>query len=191
MSVENFDYTVIRSSRKTLSLQIKPDGTVVVRAPMRLPEREIRRFLQEKAGWIEKTMQKVNEEKTAGEQAPLSMEDIRKLADGALKELQPRVRYYASLMGVTYGRITIRNQTGRWGSCSSVGNLNFNCLLMLAPQEVCDYVIVHELAHRKEMNHSAAFWAQVEAVLPDYRQQEKWLKTQGKVLLARMRSGAE
>lgn len=189
--MENFDYTVIRSSRKTLSLQIKPDGTVVVRAPMRLPEREIRRFLQEKAGWIEKTLQKVNEEKTAGEQAPLSMEDIRELADGALKELPPRVRYYASLMGVTYGRITIRNQTGRWGSCSSMGNLNFNCLLMLAPEEVRDYVIVHELAHRKEMNHSSAFWAQVEVVLPDYRRQEKWLKTQGKVLLARMRSGAE
>ena len=189
--MENFDYTVIRSSRKTLSLQIKPDGTVVVRAPMRLPEREIRCFLREKSGWIEKTLQKVNAEKTAGEEAPLSLEDIRELADRALKELPSRVRYFASLMGVTYGRITIRNQTGRWGSCSSVGNLNFNCLLMLAPEEVRDYVIVHELAHRKEMNHSSAFWAQVEAALPDYREREKWLKTQGKVLLARMRSGAE
>lgn len=189
--MESFDYTVIRSSRKTLSLQIKPDGTVVVRAPVRLPEREIRRFLREKSGWIEKTLQKVNAEKTAGEEAPLSLEDIRELADGALKELPSRVRYFASLMGVTYGRITIRNQTGRWGSCSSVGNLNFNCLLMLAPEEVRDYVIVHELAHRKEMNHSAAFWEQVEVVLPDYREREKWLKTQGKVLLARMRSGAQ
>ena len=62
---------------------------------------------------------------------------------------------------------------------------------MLAPEEVRDYVIVHELAHRKEMNHSTAFWEQVEAVLPDYREREKWLKTQGKVLLARMRSGAQ
>ena len=189
--MEDHRYTVIRSNRKTLSLQIKPDGTLVVRAPLHLPEREIRRFLREKSGWIEKTLQKVNAEKTAGEEAPLSLEDIRELADRALKELPPRVRYFASLMGVTYGRITIRNQTGRWGSCTSVGNLNFNCLLMLAPEEVRDYVIVHELAHRKEMNHSAAFWEQVEAVLPDYRERERWLKTQGKVLLARMRSGAQ
>ena len=189
--MEDYRYTVIRSDRKTLSLQIKPDGSLVVRAPLHLPEREIRRFLQEKSGWIEKTRKKVYEEKTAGEQSPLSMEDIRELADQALKEIPPRVRFFAALMGVTYGRITIRNQTGRWGSCSSTGNLNFNCLLMLAPEEVRDYVIVHELAHRKEMNHSSAFWAQVEAVLPDYREREKWLKTRGKVLLARMRSGAE
>lgn len=191
MTVEDFTYTVIRSNRKTLSLQINPDGSVVVRAPLRLPEKEIRRFLQEKSGWIERTLRKVNTEKAAGEEAPLSMEDIRRLADQALKEIPPRVRFFAALMGVTYGHITIRNQTGRWGSCSSVGNLNFNCLLMLAPEEVRDYVIVHELAHRKEMNHSAAFWAQVEAVLPDYKEREKWLKTRGKVLLARMRSGAE
>ena len=189
--MEDYRYTVIRSNRKTLSLQIKPDGTLVVRAPLHLPEREIRRFVKEKSGWIEKTQEKVNEEKTAGEQSPLSMEDIRELADQALKEIPPRVRFFAALMGVTYERITIRNQTGRWGSCSSVGNLNFNCLLMLAPEEVRDYVIVHELAHRKEMNHSSAFRAQVEAVLPDYREREKWLKTQGKMLLARMRSGAE
>ena len=148
-------------------------------------------FLQEKSAWIERTLAKVKEANRAGEEAPLSLEDIRELADRALTELPSRVRYFASLMGVTYGRITIRNQTGRWGSCSSVGNLNFNCLLMLATEEVRDYVIVHELAHRKEMNHSAAFWEQVEAVLPDYREREKWLKTQGKVLLARMRSGAQ
>ena len=156
--------TVLRSDRKTMSLQIRPDGSLVVRAPRRLPQR-------------------------AGEEAPLSMEDIRALADRALEEIPPRVKSFASQMGVTYGRITIRNQTGRWGSCSSVGNLNFNCLLMLAPEEVLDYVIVHELAHRKQMNHSAAFWNEVAAVLPDYRQREKWLKTQGKILLARMRSG--
>ena len=181
--------TVLRSNRKTLSLQIRPDGSLVVRAPQRLPHREIDRFLQEKAPWIERTLAKVKEANRAGEEAPLSMEDIRALADRALEEIPPRVKAFASQMGVTYGRITIRNQTGRWGSCSSVGNLNFNCLLMLAPEEVTDYVIVHELAHRKQMNHSAAFWNEVAAVLPDYRERERWLKTQGKILLARMRSG--
>ena len=119
------------------------------------------------------------------------MQEVHALAQKAVAELPPRVRAYAARMGVTYSRITIRNQQGRWGSCSSTGSLNFNCLLMLAPAEVQDYVIVHELAHRKEMNHSDAFWAQVEAVLPDYRERRKWLNSQGKILLARMRWGTK
>ena len=180
---------VIRSDRKTLSLQVKPDGTLVVRAPRRLPQKEIDRFLEEKSEWIERTLEKVKETNAAGEEAPLGSTDIHALAEQALRELPSRVRFWAGKLGVTYGRITIRNQRGRWGSCSGEGNLNFNCLLMLAPPEVVDYVIVHELAHRKQMNHSAAFWNEVAAVLPDYRQREKWLKTQGKILLARMRSG--
>ena len=181
--------TVIRSDRRTLSLQIKPDGTLLVRAPRRLSQGEINRFLEEKSDWIERTLEKVAEENAAGEEAPLTFENIQALAEQALRELPPRVRFWAGKLGVTYGRITIRNQRGRWGSCSGEGNLNFNCLLMLAPPEVVDYVIVHELAHRKQMNHSPLFWAEVEAVLPDYRERKKWLKDQGKILLARMRSG--
>lgn len=187
--MRKWEAAVVRSNRKTMSLEITPQGTVLVRAPLHLPKEEIDRFLQEKSGWIEKCLAQIEDANRAGEEEPLSMEDIHALADKALQVIPPRVRQLAARMGVTYGRITIRNQQGRWGSCSSMGNLNFNCLLMLAPEEVLDYVIVHELAHRKEMNHSPAFWAQVEAVLPDYRQREKWLKTQGKVLLARMRSG--
>ena len=89
---------------------------------------------------------------------------------------------YADIIGVDYGRITIRMQKSRWGSCSSKGNLNFNCLLMNAPDEITDYVIVHELCHRKEMNHSPKFWAHVEAVLPDYKERRKWLKDHGNEL---------
>lgn len=185
----NETITIVRSSRKTLSLQITPEGQLIVRAPNRLPRREIDRFLQEKQDWIEKTMEKVRTARQAGEAQPLSLEDIRALADRALQEIPPRVAFYAAQMQVTYGRITIRNQTGRWGSCSSLGNLNFNCLLMLAPESVRDYVIVHELCHRRHMNHSAAFWQEVGRVLPDYKQQEAWLKTQGGVLLMRMKSG--
>ena len=187
--MRKWEAAVVRSNRKTMSLEITPQGTVLVRAPLHLPKEEIDGFLREKSGWIEKYLAQVENINRAGEEEPLSMEDIHALADKALQVIPPRVCQLAARMGVTYGRITIRNQQGRWGSCSSTGNLNFNCLLMLAPAEVLDYVIVHELAHRKEMNHSSAFWAQVEAVLPDYRQREKWLKTQGKVLLARMRSG--
>lgn len=189
--MENWEIEIVRSSRKTMSLQIKPDGAIVVRAPKRLPEREIYRFVQEKADWIEKHMAKVQQANEAGELSPLSAAEIHALAQQALQVIPPRVQYYAARMRVTYGRITVRNQTTRWGSCSSQGNLNFNCLLMLAPVEILDYVIVHELAHRKQMNHSAAFWAEVEAVFPDYRQRVKWLKTNGATLLARMRSGRE
>ena len=114
---------------------------------------------------------------------------LRRLADEALRVLPERVRHFAPLVGVTYGRITIRNQKSKWGSCSAQGNLNFNCLLMDAPAEVQDYVVVHELCHRKELNHSPAFWAQVARVLPGYKEQEKWLKTEGQKLIRRMTGG--
>lgn len=187
--MNKWNAAVIHSQRRTLSIQITPEGELVVRAPARLPQREIDRFLEEKAAWIEKTMEKVRAANQAGEEAPLRAENIQALARQAAKELPPRVAAYAQRMQVTYGRITIRSQTGRWGSCSSAGNLNFNCLLMLAPESVQDYVIVHELSHRLHMDHSAAFWRTVEAVLPQYKREEAWLKSQGKLLLVRMRSG--
>ena len=104
----------------------------------------------------------------------------------ALEDIPKRVQHYAPLVGVTCGRITIRNQRSRWGSCSSKGNLNFNCLLMLCPEEVRDYVVIHELCHRIEMNHSPKFWAEVERVCPDYRAHRKWLKDHGTELIGRL-----
>ena len=82
-------------------------------------------------------------------------------------------------MGVTCGRISIREQKTRWGSCSGQGNLNFNWKLILMPPEILDYVVVHELAHRKQMNHSPAFWAEVERILPDWRERRRWLREKG------------
>ena len=93
-----------------------------------------------------------------------------------------RVEYYARLMGISYGRITIREQKTRWGSCSGKGNLNFNWKLTLMPAELLDYVVVHELAHRKEMNHSRKFWKIVEQVLPDYRERRRRLREQASEL---------
>ena len=112
--------------------------------------------------------------------------EIRELADQALDYIPGRVEYFSAMVGVQYGRITIRNQKTRWGSCSGKGNLNFNCLLMLTPPEVIDYVVVHELCHRKEMNHSKAFWDEVERILPDYRQSVAWLKNEGGFIIRRM-----
>ena len=92
------------------------------------------------------------------------------------KLIEQRAAYYAAKMGIAYGRISMRNQKTRWGSCSSDGNLNFNCRLLYVPLELLDYVVVHELAHRRHMNHSAEFWKEVEKYLPDYKERKARLK---------------
>ena len=180
---------IIRSNRRTLSLQVRHDGQVLVRAPKNASLREIEAFVRKNADWLKKHLAMVERQRTAEASnpvVPLTMDDIRALADKAMRIIPDRTAHFASLIGVTYGRITIRNQKTRWGSCSARGNLNFNCLLMLAPPEVLDYVIVHELCHRKEMNHSPRFWSEVAKVIPDYRIHEKWLKTEGTRLMRRM-----
>ena len=177
---------VIRSRRKTLCVEIRK-GQVFVRVPMKTSEAEIRRFLSEKQQWIETHLAKVHAQEEAKKDIPLLTEaEIRLLADHAKVLIPDRVAYYARIIGVTYGRITIRCQRSRWGSCSSKGNLNFNCLLMFTPREVLDSVIVHELCHRKHMNHSAAFYAEVLRVFPDYKTQDRWLKKNGSLLMARL-----
>lgn len=180
---------IIRSSRRTLSLQVKNDGQVIVRAPRHVTLQEIAAFVRKNSAWLHKHLEKVRKEKelnAASPVQPLTMDDIQKLADEALRVIPGRVAHFAPLVGVTYGRITVRNQRTRWGSCSSKGNLNFNCLLMLAPSEILDYVVVHELCHRKEMNHSPKFWAEVAKVIPDYKERQKWLRTEGSNIMRRM-----
>lgn len=183
------EVTVIRSARKTLAIQVNPDLTVTVRAPKRASAKEIQRVLAEKEDWIEKHLEKFRQQKELLEKEEvehLTNAEIKKLADQALSYIPERVAYFAKLVGVSYGRITIRNQKTRWGSCSSKGNLNFNCLLMLTSPEIIDYVVVHELCHRKQMNHSAAFWKEVEKILPDYKSRVKWLRTNGGAIMRRM-----
>ena len=125
-------------------------------------------------------------ERLRRETGALTREDIHILAKEALRVIPERVAYYAPKVGVTYRRITIRNQRSRWGSCSGKKNLNFNCLLILAPPEVLDSVVVHELCHLLEMNHSKKFYEQVLRVYPDYYRDHEWLKTHGEKLLRRM-----
>ena len=185
--VIRMEIEIRRSRRKTIALEVTADARVIVRAPMRMKEKEIVRFVQEKSAWIEKSLELVRQRKAEREaQEKLSAEDIRRLADQALEVLPGRVAYYAPQVGVTYGKITIRNQKSRWGSCSAKGNLNFNCLLMLTPPEIQDYVVVHELCHRRQMNHSEQFWREVERILPDYGERRRWLKENGSRLIGRM-----
>ncbi|MGN0160610.1 MAG: M48 family metallopeptidase [Lachnospiraceae bacterium] len=177
--------TVIRSNRKTVAIQVNPDLSVTVRAPARVSKKYIEQILQEKESWIHKHIEQMKSQKARYETRNvkgLTREEINDLADQARDYIPGRVRYFAKIVGVDYGRITIRNQKTRWGSCSGKGNLNFNCLLMLTPPEVIDYVVVHELCHRKEMNHSKAFWNEVERVIPDYKQWVQWLKVEGPML---------
>ena len=190
MDHTDYEITLIRSRRKSLAIEITPELQVVVRAPARMPVREINAFVQEKDDWSRAHLQQMAEKKRLREQyreQALSKEELQELATQAMKLIPQKVHYYAQIIGVTYGRITIRNQRTRWGSCSGKGNLNFNCLLLLMPEEVLDYVVVHELCHRKEMNHSARFWEEVEKILPDYRQRRKWLKDNGGRIMDRNR----
>lgn len=182
---------IIRSSRRTLSLQVKHNGQVIVRAPRNASLKDIESFVRKNSAWLKKHLAQVEKNLAADAASPvqpLTMDEIRALADQAMRVIPARVAHFAPLVGVRYGRITIRNQKTRWGSCSSKGNLNFNCLLMLAPPEVLDYVVVHELCHRKEMNHSPRFWAEVGRVLPDYKASKKWLRDNGNRLMLLIRS---
>lgn len=173
-----YNYEIIRSNRKTVSLEITKDLEIRIRAPYRMSDRKIQAFAESKEDWIRKHLEIMSQRKadTSGRQ-PLSQDEIRRLADMALKVIPERVAYFADIIGVTYGRITIRHQKTRWGSCSQAGNLNFNCMLIATTPEILDYVVVHELCHRKQMNHSPQFWAEVEKVIPNYRELREELKS--------------
>ncbi len=183
---ETVDIEVIRSSRKTLALQVRQDGTVLIRAPYRVSERKICAFVEEHRDWIlrQKSLAEVSA-KEKKQTVPLTEGELKFLSQAAKKDLSDRTAYYASIIGVKYGKITIRHQKTKWGSCSAKGNLNFNCLLMLAPEWVRDYVVVHELCHRKQMNHSPAFWEEVRRVFPDYSAARQWLRKNGSTLMYR------
>ena len=214
---------IIRTRRKTIALIIKPDGSLVVRAPLRASRRQIEQLIEEKAPWIMATQEKVRQsypqitpkEYVNGEgflylgksyrlaiipvaRLPLALEGQFLLSASVLPQARAvfidwyrqqarqvfteRAAWYAAKYGFHYERIKITAARTRWGSYSSKGTLSFTWRLVMAPVEIIDYVVVHELAHTLEHNHGKAFWEKVKAITPDYKQKIAWLKINGATL---------
>lgn len=194
-------YTLVKSSRRrSISIQIGAGGKMTVRSPYFVTKGMIERFLWEKQDWIYKHyMEAVKKAAEAGSlgsgvdgsgdgdlRAPIQANEdpalVNKHKKYARKIFEARVAYFQQFTGGEYTSITIRDQKTRWGSCSGRGTLSFNWRLILAPPEILDYVVVHELCHLTHMNHSKEFWGLVGKVLPDYKVRRKWLKENGHTL---------
>ncbi len=159
-------YTVkVNARSRSLRLAVYPDARVVVTASRFFGLPAIERFVTKHAGWIEKHV-----EKAKGR-------TVIRIRKGEIPMLKKRARALASARslhftknyGLTYSKISIRAQKSRWGSCSHAGNLSFNYKIAALPSHVADYIIVHELCHRAEMNHSKAFWSLVTRTIPNHR----------------------
>lgn len=168
-------HRTIRSRRRSLALQITQEGQLVVRAPRLLSQSQILRFVEEKSAWIEKKFRQAARRAQTVPPALTAHEEqqLKSLARDAFIE---RACLYAKKMGVEFKQIRLGSAKTRWGSCSPKGNLNFNWRLINAPTDVLDYVVVHELSHLIERNHSARFWTKVGEFCPRYQSARRWLK---------------
>lgn len=214
---------LLRSKRKTLALIVRNDGSLEVRAPLRLSQAAIQTFVESKAAWISRQRARLAESPAAparsgytngsklwllgqvlslefsGESRAIHADAQRLIVPASLhSNIEPalaawfraearrvitqRSEHYSRAHGLRFTGIRINAARTRWGSCSAANRLNFPFRLVMAPPEVIDYVVVHELVHTVERNHSRAFWAKVEAILPDYRRLRKWLKLNGRWL---------
>ena len=168
------DYTLIRSGRKTLALEVTREGQVVVRAPQRCSKSRIDAFVESRRSWIEAALQRQRSRLAA--HPPLSEEEISTLQQKAKAYIPPRVADWAARMGLQPASVKITSARTRFGSCSSQNALCFSLYLMQYPPEAIDAVVVHELCHMRQHNHSPAFYAEVERWLPDYRQRAQLLR---------------
>lgn len=177
------DYKIRESERaRCARIVVEPDGRVVVTKPKRLSMRELEKWVGEKQEWIEKA--RAYFKRRHGGIAPTALPRPRR-GSKADKEARERARtlvterlmHFNRLYGFSYGTLSIRNQKTRWGSCSAAGNLSFNYRIAFLPPALADYIIVHELCHTKEHNHSARFWAEVARAIPNHKELRKELRT--------------
>ncbi len=167
------EYEIIRSKRRTMCLQVKRDGKVLVRAPFKTSEKVIKDFVFSHLDWIKKKQELVKNSHIPDD---FSKNEVKELKNRAKEIIEPILQYYSKKMDVSYEKVSINSAKTRFGSCSSKKTLNFSYRLVLYPYEAIEYVCVHELAHLKEMNHSKKFWKIVEDELPDYKARKQLLK---------------
>ncbi|MFH1362083.1 MAG: M48 family metallopeptidase [bacterium] len=172
-----FETQLIRSRRRSISLEVKDDASVVIRAPKFVPQNFLDDLLVKKSAWIEKSRTQA-----LRRQQIRSQIDVKACQLKARELIPERVAYYSALYRIKYSRIKINSAKKRWGSCSAKGNLNFSWRLAMVPLEVIDYVVVHELAHIVHRNHSKRFWALVAKLYPNYKACRKWLRHDGHLL---------
>ena len=165
---------IVRSKRRTAAFSITRDGVVVLRIPLFVSDREAAQLIEENRYKLQGLIERW--ERSQAAKPAYREEDIPRLKAIAAERLPDRLSFWAARMGLSPASVKITSAKSRFGSCSSRGSICFSCFLMLYPAEAIDYVIVHELAHLRHMNHSAAFYRLVEAYLPDYRRREALLK---------------
>lgn len=168
------DYKRVECRGKTLSLHIDETLQVVVRAPRWVPKAEVDRFVRSHESWIQKATER--QRRRNKQEAQLTEKRITELKALAKAELPRRTAYFAKIMGVTPTSIKITSAKKRFGSCSGQNGICYSWRLMLYPKEAVDYVVVHELAHIRQKNHSPAFYREIEKILPDYKARAKLLK---------------
>lgn len=163
-----------RRGYKGVKITLKPSRQIVVTTGLLTPQIFINTVLSEKSTWIITTLKKIIA-KNIPLPKKLTPTEKKDLKIKTQRLLDAKLDFFGPQIGVTWNRVTLRNQSTRWGSCSSSGNLNFNYKLSQVPDHLFDYVVVHELCHLKELNHSSRFWSLVQQVIPDYKQRRKEL----------------
>ncbi len=170
------DYELIRSKRKTLALYVRQDGAVEVRAPLRTKATYIEDFITRKQDWILNSQKKILERNASRKIIELTAKEEADYKFQAKEYIKLKCQFFSSRMGIRHGNIKVNSAKSRWGSCNRKGDINFTYRLIFVPEELIDYVVVHELAHIRELNHSADFWSIVEQAMPDYKLRRKRLK---------------
>lgn len=161
-----------------MRLAVYCDGTIVVTTPFDLKESVVEKFIREKSEWLFSKIAFFEQFKGQAI-TRYSHEEYLKHKDSAYRLAVERVNHFNKKLKFSFNQINIKNQKTRWGSCSKKGNLNFNYKIALLPQRTADYIIVHEICHLKQFNHSRKFWSLVSQTMPDYMKIRNELKTSG------------
>ena len=168
------EYRLIRSKRRSISLEITPECEILVRAPSHCPEAEIRRFIYSREKWIRQHIE-IQRQRTAAHPEPTE-EERKRLIEKAESVLPAKTAYYASVMGLEYSGVRITGARTRFGSCSADNHICYSWRLMQYPEEAVDYVVVHELSHIKHKNHGKDFYRLIASILPDHEERRALLK---------------